>query len=175
MITLDGIVESPGNWQYGLFDDYMVKSMMNQIESEDTILLGRNTYEEWCNGWPYSKDKPYGMHINSTPKYLFSKTLNKVEWGSFENISLVNSNLENKIIDLKNSEGKNIGVGGSPGLLLSLLKSKLLDQLTLMMYPIGAGKGKRLFKDEDTLLKLNLVDSVKTPSGIMIVTYEPNN
>ena len=173
MITLDGIVEAPGNWQYGHIDDFMMESMKRQIESEDIILLGRNTYEEWSSGLPYSNDQLYGIHINNTTKYVFSKTLKEVGWGSFDNISLINTNFEKKNTDLKNSSGKNIGVGGSPGLVLSLLKSNLLDQLTLMMYPIVAGKEKRLFRDEDTLLKLKLINSVKTSSGIMILTYEP--
>lgn len=89
MITLDGIIEAPGTWQYGLFDIDMIENMKAQIENEDTVLLGGNTYLEWFKGWPYSKDKPYGAHINSVPKYVFSKTLDEVTWGDFDNITLI--------------------------------------------------------------------------------------
>jgi dihydrofolate reductase len=80
-ISLDGVTESPDKWQFDVFDDDMGAAMMAHLNAEDTILLGRVTYQEWVGYWPTATDEPYASHINNTPKYVFSTTLDKeVEW-----------------------------------------------------------------------------------------------
>src|SRR5438034_679906 len=79
-MTLDGVVESPGTWQEH-FDEDMGEAMMEQLTSQDAVLLGRVTYQEWASYWPTATDEPFASFINSTPKYVFSTTLDSVaEW-----------------------------------------------------------------------------------------------
>ena len=144
--------------------------MGSHIAAEDTILLGRVTYQEWAPYWPTSTDEPYASHINNTPKYVVSTTLNKVEW---KNSTLIKGNLAEAIARLKQQPGKNIGVAGSPTLVRSLLQNDLLDELILMVHPVVVGSGKRLFKDGDNLKRLNLEDSKTTRTGVVILTYQP--
>ena len=172
-ITLDGVTQSPEKWQFDHFDDDMLANMSAHIAAEDTILLGRVTYQDWEPYWPNSTDEPYASHINNTPKYVVSTTLDKVEWGKWDNISLFNGNLAEEIARLKQQPGKNIGVPGSPTLVRSLLQNDLLDQLTLMIHPVVAGNGKRLFSDGSDLKRLKLVDSKTTKTGVSILTYQP--
>jgi dihydrofolate reductase len=169
-ISLDGVTESPEQWQFDLFDADLGAAMQAHIDAEDTILLGRVTYQDWAPYWPTSKDEPYASHINNTPKYVFSKTLDKVEW---QNSTLVKGSLAEEIARLKRQPGRNIGVAGSPTLARSLLENDLLDELTLMIHPVVVGKGKRLFKDGSALKRLKLVASKMTGSGIAILTYQP--
>jgi dihydrofolate reductase len=70
-MTLDGVVESPGSWQEH-FDEEMGEAMMEQLGSQDAVLLGRVTYQEWASYWPTATDEPFASFINSTPKYVFS-------------------------------------------------------------------------------------------------------
>jgi dihydrofolate reductase len=170
-ISLDGVTESPDQWQFDNFDEDMMSSMGAHIAAEDTILLGRVTYQEWAPYWPNSTDEPYASHINNTPKYVVSRTLDKVEWGEWENVRLVKGDLAGEIARLKQEPGKNIGVSGSPTLARSLLEEDLLDELTLMIHPVVAGKGKRLFKDGSELKRLELVDSKVTRTGVVLLTY----
>jgi len=170
-ISLDGVTESPDKWQFDNFDDDMMAAMGAHIAAEDTILLGRVTYEEWAPYWPTSTDEPYASHINHTPKYVVSTTLNKVEW---KNSTLIKGNLTEAIAQLKQQPGKNIGVAGSPTLVRSLLQHDLLDELTLMIHPVVVSHGKRLFKDGGDLKRLKLVDSKTTRTGVMILTYQPH-
>src|SRR5205823_918879 len=100
------------------------------IDAEDAILLGRVTYEMWLPYWPgYTEgdDKPYADHINNTPKYVVSNTLDKTDW---QNSTLVRGDdLASTVADLKSKQGGNIGVAGSPTLVQSLLRNNLLDEL----------------------------------------------
>jgi dihydrofolate reductase len=172
-ISLDGVTESPDQWQFDHFDADMMEAMGAHITSEDTILLGRVTYEEWAPYWPTSTDELYASHINSTPKVVVSRTLDRVAWGNWDNITLIKTNLAEEIARLKNQPGRNIGVSGSPTLVRSLLQQGLLDELTLMVHPVVAGRGKRLFQDGSDLARLRLVHSEATQTGVMLLTYQP--
>lgn len=169
-ISLDGVTESPDKWQFDNFDEDMMATMGSHIDAEDTILLGRVTYEEWAPYWPTSTDEPYASHINNTPKYVVSTTLDKVEW---QNSTLIKGNLAEAIAQLKQQPGKNIGVSGSSTLVRSLLQADLLDELILMIHPVVAGSGKRLFTDGSELKRMKLVDSKITSTGVVILTYQP--
>lgn len=171
-ITLDGVTQSPEKWQFDHFDDDMMAAMSAAIAAENTMLLGRVTYQEWAPYWPTSTDEPYASHINNTRKYVVSSTLGTVEWGKWGNISLLKGELAEEIAKLKQQPGKNIGVPGSPSLVRSLLQNDLLDELTLMLHPVVAGSGKRLFSDDSDLKRLKLVDSKITKTGVALLTYQ---
>jgi dihydrofolate reductase len=172
-ISLDGVTESPDQWQFDHFDEDMMAAMMAALAEIDTIMLGRVTYEEWSSYWPTSTDEPFASWINNTPKVVVSTTLDKVEWGEWNKVSLIKDNLAQEIAKLKQQPGKNIGVNGSPTLVRSLVQQNLLDELTLTVHPVIAGHGTRLFKDGDNLKRLKLVDNKTTTTGVAILTYEP--
>jgi dihydrofolate reductase len=168
-ISVDGVTESPNKWQFDNFDADMAAAMSAHIAAEDAILLGRITYQEWAPYWPTSTDEPYASHINNTPKFVVTNTLEKVAW---KNSTLVRPGaLRQTIAELKQRAGKNIGVAGSPTLVGSLLRDDLLDELILMIHPVVAGNGKRLFRDGEGLKRLRLVTSHPTGTGVLIATY----
>src|SRR5688572_15237111 len=149
-ITLDGVTEEPSDWQE-TFDDDMLASLKAHIANTDAILLGRVTYEYWMPYWPTSDFELFASHINNLPKYVASTTLDKVEWGDFNNITLIKENLVEAINKLKQQDGKNIAVEGSPTLVQYLLENEVLDELQLIIHPVVANKGKRLFKTGSAL------------------------
>lgn len=170
-ISLDGVTESPDKWQFDSFDGDMMAAMNSQLAEQDTVLLGRVTYEEWATYWPTSTDEPFATYINNIPKYVVSTTLDRVDW---QNSTLIKGNLAEEITRLKQQPGKNIGTAGSSTLVRSLLAQNLLDELTLMVHPVIVGSGmKRLFNDSSDLKRLNLVDSKLTSTGVAILTYQP--
>ena len=169
-ITLDGVVEAPYKWQEH-FDEEMGEAMTEQLSSQDTVLLGRVTYQEWAPYWPTATDEPFASFINSTPKYVFSTTLDNVE--EWQNSTLIKGDLAQEIAKLKQLPGKNLGTAGSPSLVHALLEQGLLDELILLVHPVVAGSGKRLFKDGSELKRLNLLSSKASRTGTVILTYQP--
>ena len=168
-ISLDGVVEAPHLWQFDVFDKDMEDAMNDVLADQDAMLLGRVTYEEWAPYWPTSDDG-FADFINPIPKYVFSTTLDKVDW---QNSTLVKGSTADAINELKRQPGGKIGVGGSPTLVRSLLQDGLLDELILMIHPVIVGKGKHLFTEDLDLKRMELVDSRITGSGVAILTYRP--
>src|SRR6202022_4786179 len=125
-ITLDGVVESPDKWQEH-FDEDMGQAMMEQLASQDAVLLGRVTYQEWASYWPTATDEPFASFINSTPKYVFSTTLESVE--AWQNSTLIKGDLAQQIARLSSTPERNSGPAGSQTLARSLLEQALLGAL----------------------------------------------
>jgi dihydrofolate reductase len=167
-ISLDGVAESPDQWQFE-FDDEMGAEVMSQLDAQDAILMGRVTYEEWVGYWPTSTEEPIASFFNNTQKYVASTTPDKLEWA---NSTLVRD-VAAQLATLKQQPGQTIGVAGSPSLVRWLLQHDLLDELRLLVHPVVVGKGKRLFGDGDDLKRLELVDAKRTSSGTAILAYRP--
>jgi dihydrofolate reductase len=167
-ISLDGVAESPDKWQFDSFNDDMMAAMSADMAAQDTVLMGRVTYQEWLAYWPTSSDEPFASYINNVPKVVVSTALEQVTW---QNSSLV-SDVKKTVNKLKKQPGETIGVVGSPTLVESLLQLGLLDELKLMIHPVVAGRGKRLFQDGRALKRLKLVESKTTRTGVIIAVYQ---
>jgi dihydrofolate reductase len=169
-MSLDDVVEAPDRWQFDHFDPDLASNMAAHLAQEDSVLLGRVTYQEWAAYWPTANDEPYASHINNVRKYVVSTTLQDVDWN---NSTLIRGSLANEIDRLKRQPGQNIGVAGSPTLAQSLLQDDLLDELTLMIHPVIAGRGRRFFDDGSDLQRLALVACTTTRTGVAVLTYRP--
>jgi dihydrofolate reductase len=171
-ISLDGVVESPDQWQFDVFNEEMGAAIESQMAAADAMLLGRVTYEEWASYWPTASDdqEPFKSFLNTTPKYVVSTTLDKADW---QNSTLIKGSFAEEIARLKQQPGKNINVAGSPTLVQSLLQHDLLDELQLQVHPVVVGRGTRLFQDGTDPKRLKLVDSKTTSTGVLLLTYQP--
>lgn len=172
MASLDGIVEGPENWTPPYFTDEVWQVTSKGMAASDTLLLGRRTFELFAAYWPdkTADDSPYADYLNSTPKFVVSTTLKSVTW---RNSSLITEDIVGQIAKLKQQPGKNITILGSATLVRSLLRTGLLDQLGLLLYPIVVGTGKRLFEDWTAKVPLKLVESQALRNGVLFLVYEP--
>jgi dihydrofolate reductase len=173
-ISLDGVVESPDQWQHA-FDEEMGAQLAKSLEAADAVLLGRVTYQEWSGYWPEvtdGDDAGFADWINSSPKYVVSTTLDDVS--GWANSTLLEGDLAEAVGRLKAQDGGDISVAGSPSLVRSLLDAGLLDELVLLIHPVVAGGGRaKLFADDTALKRLDLVSAQPTSSGTLIATYRP--
>jgi dihydrofolate reductase len=170
-VSLDGVVESPEQWQFPYFNDEMGQALGAQMAASDTLLLGRRTYQEFAAFWPgRGSDDPIGAYMNNTPKLVVSTTLDTVEW---HNSTLLGGDVIEELGKLKQQPGSNINVTGSITLVRSLLRDGLLDELGLLVCPIVVGGGKHLFDDWSQQLPLNLQDSKTFSTGVLSLTYAP--
>jgi dihydrofolate reductase len=178
-LSLDGVMQAPGGpdedptggftlggWGTTHFDDEMM-AMMATAGYE--LLLGRGTYEIFAAHWPYDEG-PIADHLNSTRKHVASTTLKKVDWN---NSTLIEGDVPEYVSKLKEEDGPEIQVHGSPGLIQTLLKHDLIDEFRLWTFPLLLGSGKRLFADGTHAGGLKLLDSKTSKTGVTINTYTP--
>ncbi len=171
-ISLDGVVESPEKWHFEYFNDEMGGVVGGLMETSDTMLLGRVTYQEFASYWPQqSNDEPPADHMNGVAKLVASTTLTSVdEWA---NSTLIQGDAATELAKLKEQDGKDISITGSATLIRSLLRERLIDELHLLVHPVVVGTGKRLFDDMDEQLPLRLVSSATFTTGVIHLVYGP--
>ena len=169
-MSVDGVVGSPHLWQFDSFDDELGAAVEQVTQVAETVLLGRTTYEEWAAYWPdASVDEDFAGFINGVEKLVASRALTgELEW---QNARLLDGELEGEVTRLRESEGGDIAVCGSVSVVRQLLFAGLLDSLTLMVNPVVAGRGRRLFEAGDPTTRLTLEASTTTAKGNVLLTY----
>jgi dihydrofolate reductase len=173
--TLDGVVRFDAVMDTIMKerDEEVLPDFFERVAKEDAMLLGRVTYQEWAAYWPTSTHEPFASHINGVPKYVASRTLDAVSWGDRANATLLPGDLADTIGALKRRPGGNIGIHGSPTLVESMIQADLLDELRLEIFPVVAGSGARLFREQGPIKHLRLLESRTTSNGVVILTYRP--
>jgi dihydrofolate reductase len=168
--SVEGVVEDPFLWQFDSFDAEIGAGMQEIMGSVDAGLLGRVGYQQWADYWPKApKDDDFAAFINPLRKFVASRTLTgDLEW---QNSQLIEGPLLDFVADLKKGGGGDIGVFSSISLVRQLLFAGLLDNLMLIVHPVIAGSGRRLFNDGDPLTRLELQSSQQTSKGNMILSY----
>ena len=145
--------------------------MVEVINAQDAVLLGRTMYQEWAAYWPTNQEEPeFANFINHVHKYVVSTTLSNVD--GWQPATLIRRDVAQEIAQLKQQPGTNIGVHGSITLVRSLLEQDLVDELELVVFPVLAGGGKRLLHEGDSLKRLKLVRSQPTRTGALILSYQ---
>jgi dihydrofolate reductase len=170
-ISLDGVVESPGQWGFQFMNDEMSQEISAGISQADAVLLGKRTYLEFAQLWPgQGSDVLMADFLNHSPKYVVSSTLDSLIW---QPAIQIKGDLIEEISRLKQSPGKNIQVPGSPTLIRFLLMNGLLDVLNLSICPVVVGSGMRLFDQITNTLNLKLMHSTTLSNGVIGATYTP--
>ena len=75
---------------------------------------------------------------------------------------------------LKREDGPDLLVQGSGDLLQTLWKNALVDEFSVLIFPLVLGRGKRLFGDGTTPAGLTLVKARSFPTGVIVATYRPD-
>jgi dihydrofolate reductase len=183
-MTLDGVVQAPsypdedvtggfrhGGWHARYFDDASLGRVVESVTSAGAYLFGRGTYEVFAAHWPNASEEEQALAepLNTRPKFVVSHTLREpLDW---DNTTLISGDVVPAVADLKGQEGQDILVVGSPGLVQTLLRFELIDELHLMIDPVVVGGGKRLFASDQNLQTFQLIECRPTSTGAILATY----
>jgi dihydrofolate reductase len=167
LLSLDGVAEAPDQF-VNAWDDPLDANLAEVISHQDTVLLGRQMYDEWSEHWPASGMEPFASFINSVQKFVFTSGEVDRDWTE---ATVVRRSAEDFVAELKQTDGGAIGVHGSIGLARSLLRAELVDELRLVVFPVSTGTGHRLF-EETGLMRWRFVDAEPTPSGALLLHYQ---
>jgi dihydrofolate reductase len=170
LMSLDGVAEEPSQF-IADFDDVMRENLGRVIASQDLVILGRRTYDEWAGFWPSSDNEPFASFINGVRKCVVTSTVPEVTWA---HTAIVSGDLVDVLTDMKQRPGGDIGIHGSITLTQSLFATGLVDELRLVVAPAMQGQGRRLI-DGVTSRRLALTRSVTSPTGSLLLDYQVMN
>ena len=186
IVTVDGVMQGlggsdedrrggfeRGGWAMADNDDENMAFLNEVYGRADAFLFGRRTYEIFAGSWGTwddPGDSPIWTALHTLPKYVASITPLDPKWA---NTTVISSDVEAAIRELKAKAGGELQVHGSGVLVRWLLDNDLVDEMNLLIYPVVIGQGTRLFPDTGQDMALELVGSRTTPSGVTIQVYHP--
>ncbi|MGB8216690.1 MAG: dihydrofolate reductase family protein [Candidatus Methanoperedens sp.] len=180
MVTLDGFFAGPnGEIDWHIVDEEFNLYAIDLLNTVDTILFGRVTYQLFESYWPAaalssstSKSNLEIAHkINNMTKIVFSKTLEKVEW---KNARLVKEVIPDDIAKMKKQSGKDMVIYGSGSIVSTFMQLGLVDEYRIIVNPVVLGKGKPLFKGIMGKINLKLLKTKIFSSGNILLVYQPS-
>jgi dihydrofolate reductase len=171
-VSLDGFIEGiNGETDWCIMDEDM--NFTEFLSSVDTILYGRKSYDLWGKYTPGNEatdmEKGIWELVHSKKKYVFSKTLTKVD----NNVITLNDNIAEEVNKLKKKSGKDIWLYGGASLITTFMNLELIDEYRLSVHPVILGAGKPLFVDIKQRQELKLVDTRRFSSGVVQLCYCP--
>ncbi|MEO6468734.1 MAG: dihydrofolate reductase family protein [Acidimicrobiia bacterium] len=186
-MSLDGIVQAPGGaeedtdggfahggWSMPYFDPEAMGPVLDDTMARtEALLFGRRTWQTMAGAWPERAGDPFADRMNEIKKYVASRTLTDadLEWNN--STLLTPDDAVGAVAELRENEGGDLQLMGSPSFATQLISAGLVDEYRLMIEPVVLGGGKRLFPDDGTLQPLRLVAHVLSSTGVHICTYQP--
>jgi dihydrofolate reductase len=175
LMSLDGAVDDPD--QYFLppdgsgtpeFDSEMSANAGQIITAQDAVIMGRRTYEEWSRFWSTVEHQRFADFINNVKKYIVTSTPLSNDWRNCEPVQWP---VADRVRELKDQPGGNIGIHGSVQLAQSMLAAGLVDELQLVVGPAIGLPGRRLFTTDAEKRGLELLSASASSSGSLLLSY----
>jgi dihydrofolate reductase len=166
--TLDNVAEDPHLWSGDFFSDETGRLNDEVLQENDSMLLGRVTYEGFAAAWPSRAGDPFADKFNAMPKYAVSTTLERADW---QNTSIIADDVVSRIRELR--ERENVLVWGSPTLVKTLIDEGLVDEYVLLVSPIARGHGKKLLPEDGTQRALRITEPRLLEGGMLVLRMTP--
>lgn len=187
-MSLDGVVQAPGGpdedtdggfahggWSHPFFDPEIVGGAFDDATAKaGALLFGRRTWQSMAAAWPGRAGDPFADRMNAFPKYVVSRTLGDSDLTWNNTTRIPGDEAIARIQELRNAEGADLLVMGSPTLARSLLSAGLVDELRLMIMPVILGGGKTIFPGDGVQHSLELASTVTSSTGVHVCTYRPS-
>ena len=184
-VSLDGVMQGPGSvdedsdggfkhggWTLPYWHDEIGVHFFEAMDESDTFLLGRKTWQGHSVFESMEEGDPFGDAMKAKQKYVVSTTLKSAD--AWRNSKIISSNVIEQLRKLKQQPGKNILIDGSSVLIHTLARHNLIDEYSLLVYPLTLGSGKRVFP-ADVRIDMKLVETKAFPTGVVLMRYAVNN
>ena len=183
-VSLDGVMQAPGGptedttggfaeggWVFKLWDEGIEPTLGSLFTPPYDLLLGRRTYDIFAAYWPYAEGEnaAMGEAFDKAAKYVLTRGNQPLEWQNSHRLANIDA-----VARLKETEGPDLVIQGSSTIYPALLAAGLIDTLTLMIFPVTLGSGKRLLGEGTPIGRLEMTGHSVTGKGTVIATYTPS-
>ncbi|MFG1658375.1 dihydrofolate reductase family protein [Micromonospora chersina] len=175
-ISADGVAEIDPDWHFPYFDENMGRAVGEDYDAADVMLIGRETYDSFAGAWPDreaagGEDAVFAKQLGDMRKVVVSRQQLEFSW---RNSELINGDLLDAVTALKADAGsRGILIPGSISVVQQLLAAGLVDELRLLVHPVAARKGRKLFDDGNTPYHFRVTATEAFPTGVIRVIYAP--
>lgn len=179
-VSLDGVMQAPGGpeedpagafrfggWVFPHWDEALGGLIDRAMGENYDLLLGRRTYEIFAAYWPHQNDE-IARVFNAVNKYVVASPGTPTPWA---NSHLLEGDVVEAVRALKQTEGRDLLIQGSSQVIHALLAADLIDQMTLLTFPVVLGEGKRLFDAGSRPRGWTPLGTEVTGKGVVVGAY----
>ncbi len=142
------------------------KFKLDELRDAEAMIFGRKTYDGFAAVWPEMKND-FADRMNALPKYLASRTVTNPEWTK---TTLLGPDLIASVGEVKARTSGTILIYGSGSVCHALMAAGLIDEVTLILYPVVLGRGVKLFPDS-VKANLRLLENIQLEDGLVLLRY----
>ncbi|MEX0852559.1 MAG: dihydrofolate reductase family protein [Bauldia sp.] len=136
-------------------------------------MFGRIPYELMARYWPTplaaENDPVVAERMNTLPKVVFSRTLEKATWN---NTKLMKGNIAAEVGRMKKAPGPGMVIFGSGTIVAQLADQGLIDEFQIVVNPVALGAGKTMFAGIRKRLDLKRTAVGSFANGNVVLSYE---
>ncbi|WP_214403160.1 dihydrofolate reductase family protein [Pseudonocardia lacus] len=175
-ISADGVAEIDPDWHFPYFDENMGRAVTEDYATSNVLLIGRETYDSFAGAWPDREeageaDAAMAKQLGDLRKVVVSRRPLEFTWRHSEQLD---GELVEAVTALKADPSvTGVLIPGSISVVQQLLAAGLVDELRLLVHPVAARKGRRLFDDGDAPYHLAVTATEVFPTGVIRVIYVP--
>ena len=175
-VSLDGFVETADHSpDWGTADDELLAWFSETTRELDATIYGRRLYEVMAAYWPHGESDPaatepmreFARVWNAIPRFVFSTTLEEVQWNS----RLVRGDVGEALARIREEFDGDLEVGG-PTLAAEFIRRGLVDEYRPVVHPVVLGAGTPFLPRLDVPLRLKQIESRRFDSGAVYLGYE---
>lgn len=177
-LSIDGFAAGPNaETDWVTADEEMNRDGLDLLTMTDTILLGRVAYQDFSGFWPFANFDPattlgqIAQQLNRANKVIFSTTLEKVEWGQWDNAQLIKGNIAEEVNRMKALPGKDMLLYAGAAIVSNFIALDLIDEYRLRIHPVVLGSGKPIFSSAKARIHLKPVKTKSYLNGATLLIY----
>ncbi|HEU4552899.1 MAG TPA: dihydrofolate reductase family protein [Chitinophaga sp.] len=178
-VTLDGFMAGANgtlDWHFPFWNEEMTEYMTAQLQTADTILLGRLSYQVMADYWPHAAAQPlltpaqscFATQMNSFTKIVFSRTLHKASW---QHTRIIRSHIKQQMLELKRQPGRDMVLLGSISIVQLFIRLGLIDEYRLWVHPVTVKQGTPLFRNNHHKTALQFLKAKSFSNGMVVLYY----
>ena len=176
-ISLDGFMAGPnGDMSFITMDDAIADHVYPLIDSVDTAVYGRTTYQMMESYWPgmvdsteaSARERKHARWYMDVAKIVASRTLPA---GTDPKVRICKDDIVAQLAAEKRRAGGDIMIFASPTLVHTLAAHDLIDEWRLNVQPVVVGRGLPLFAQVERRTQLALRSAKTFSSGVIATHY----
>jgi dihydrofolate reductase len=176
-VSVDGFInDARGSLDWSVVDDELHAWFNEHERRAAAFIYGRRLYETMTDYWPFALDDPDATDVmrefariwQPKPKFVFSNTLESVDWNS----RLLVGEVVPEVERLKSEIDGELHVAGAT-VAAPLVRAGMVDEFVLIVHPAVLAAGTPYFPDGNRPAALRLLETRTFPQGQVLLRYVP--
>jgi len=175
-MSLDGIVSQEDRWMS--LSDEILEDYLAYYKTVDALAVGANTYAGHAQYWPNAEaysdsslERAVAKSLNDHRKFVLTRSEIDLAWRNSQPVIVTDDDsFVRKMEKLKSNVGR-ISVESGVKTWQRCIQHQLFDELWVLVHPVIAAEGDKLFALANVQQSLKLVKSKTYQNGVMGLHY----